>query len=161
MSFEFGPYFICCVLCYGLLRIVTKMDERRREPIDKLKDALLAYAIGYVWADKIDSGMNMDYEGYDGTMLPCYSGRDDLDAYMRYFRDGGSDRRMAIQRFIDNNLGSNVKVAKFFESFVHGVNRGCESDSDCVSDNEVVYVRGGCLNESHNKLNGSLSGSFD
>jgi hypothetical protein len=113
-------------------RTNTKINTK---PIDKLKNALLTYALVQVYTNKFDDA-NFNYSSFDGTRLPSMSGFSFENACFSYIIDKNEfknslmfskpmlDKIIAIEKFLDTNLNTNDAVQTFFETFVKEAGKG-------------------------------------
>ena len=114
--------------------------------IELLKNALLSLALKEVCRDKIDN-FNMNYESYDGTKLPMFSGFSLENACFTYIQDEETSKRnpfnsivmesksKAIDAFLNNQLNSEKSVFEFFKSFVMLYENGPVNNENALSEN--------------------------
>lgn len=110
---------------------VSKPNDR--QPVELLKNALLAFALSTVYQSKglVEESSKMNYCGYDGTKLPRMNGCDLSNACFSFIESPqqaakgpwGSqrmvDRANAIQKFISVNLSTEKQVIEFFDAFLN------------------------------------------
>jgi hypothetical protein len=97
--------------------------------LDKLKNALLTLALMTV-SKKDVSPFDFDYQSYDGTHLPAVSGCSVGNRYFSYiinklvfrvdnvmYSDRMMDKLVAIDRYLDKNLGTSGQVMEFFGAY--------------------------------------------
>jgi hypothetical protein len=101
------------------------------QPIDRLKNALLSFALSMVC--KKDISDDMYYGKYDGTKLPNLAGADVANACFSYILEIAEFRKdpwytdvmeakiLAIHKYIDTNLNTDEKVAEFFDKYVNEI----------------------------------------
>lgn len=78
-------------------------SARQNLPTNTLAKAVLAMILMAKYKDKVSN--SMEYEKYDGSMLPSMSGYSLLNAVTTYV-DHGGDKTEAIEKFIDKHLRS-------------------------------------------------------
>ena len=81
----------------------TSTTNRDNMPTDKLAKAVLAMVLMKKYKDKVSN--SMEYEKYDGSLLPSMSGYSLVNAVTTYI-DHGGDKTEAIEKFIDKHLRS-------------------------------------------------------
>lgn len=90
----------------------TTNTIRQNLPTDTLAKAVLAMVLMKKFKTNIST--SMDYEKYDGTILPTMSGYNLINAVTTYI-DHGSSKSEAIEKFIDNNLRSEEQLTELLE----------------------------------------------
>lgn len=96
--------------------------------IEQLKNALLSYALNTIKINdpnfKPFSDFRMDYENFDGTQLPMFSGCDITNACFTYIKQCEEtnlymeDKQIAIQKYLIKNLNTSEQIVNFFNKFV-------------------------------------------
>lgn len=120
---------ICAlVLGWSYYQRVSQQKKATVTPVDRLKNALLSYALHKVSTDRIDSPI-VDYASMDGSKLPPMSGCDMSNACFTYIFDRDEFKNSlfytphmekkldAIEKYIQKHLGSDDQVQQFFDKF--------------------------------------------
>jgi hypothetical protein len=107
--------------------------ERINPHVEKIKNALLSYALFKVCKDDIDE-INKDYKSFDGTKLPMLSGFSTENACYSYVvpkeeyennvfhSDVMASKMEAIDKYFAKNFGSDGKAMNFFVKFLDIIN---------------------------------------
>jgi hypothetical protein len=119
-------------ICYKIYQLFScrRKQIQNPKPIDKLKNALLTHALTVICATKFVKNNNINYEDYDGTILPTLSGSNFNVACLSYITDPNDNstnkmysrqmenKKNAINKFLDQNLDSDIKIIKFFNEYL-------------------------------------------
>jgi hypothetical protein len=104
-----------------LSKRVFDVVTNNQESVNKLKNALLAHAMMCISPVCND----LDYTGYEGGILPPFSGCSVENACFTYFSDGGSlntrhmlSKLYAINKYVQKNLNTDEAVYKFFVEYM-------------------------------------------
>ena len=99
------------ITAYGMQKCLTKYSPYT----DKVKNALLGYALYKVFSKKIDDGS----KEYDGSKLPKYSDKELSDAMIRYYfyEKITDEKKKAIENFIDINVYTKQECVVFLNRF--------------------------------------------
>lgn len=118
------------------LRLVIEF-RRKDEPIELLRDALLSFAL--LGTGRMDNNLNLNYDTFDGSLLPSASGFNVPNACFSYLSSSLPKKLRAIEKYIDKNLNTNQKVEIFFVNFLksHGGRFGDSSEQNGDVDVDV------------------------
>ena len=104
-------------------------QEPNLKPIDRLKNALLSYALMKAKSTDVDN-IHMNYSVFDGTTLPSFSGSSVENACFTYILDKTSFKNdpffshnmlfkiLAVEKYLDKNLSTDDQVLDFFSNFI-------------------------------------------
>ena len=107
--------------------------KRKAKPIDKLKNALLTHALTIIYANEFTKNNNQPYSSYNGNTLPLLSGSDFEMALFSYIANESDhtsnnfyskqmqDKAIAINKFLDKNLDSDIKIILFFRQYLENL----------------------------------------
>ena len=99
------------------------------EHVEKLKNALLTYALKEVYTSKF-AGLNLNYSTYDGSTLPhlsgyslenaCFSCIIDKNEFRKspFYTKTMEDKSIAIDKFLDKHIDSDAAAVELFTDFV-------------------------------------------
>jgi LytS/YehU family sensor histidine kinase len=131
------PYIIVSVCsgitAYYVYKIIfdKQKTSKPHEPLECLKNALLAHALVKIRYNDMNNSMN--YASFDGTKLPMLSGCSVANACFSYiiskqeFRKGPFYSQImeskidAIEKYLNKNLDTDEKVVSFFDDYVEKV----------------------------------------
>lgn len=111
-------------ICATVLEEIKKATPYT--PVDKLKNALLSFALMEVKHADVNSGLNMNYADYTGDELPAMSGCSIENACFTYMLNKDSSpfytkhmeqKTKAIEKYLQHHLNTDEKVLTFFQDF--------------------------------------------
>lgn len=131
-----------CVYLYTMNK--KKKDKDEDEPIESLKNALLAFAL--LRARVKDRGnLDLNYAKFDGTNLPMFSGCSLANTCFTYIMSHSTagpfysiqmEHKMnAVNKYLKRNLSTMDQVGKLFDDFVATI-----VDDDSVDDDSVESI---------------------
>jgi hypothetical protein len=116
-------------------------DENGDKPIERLKNALLTFAIISVNKDDM-AGLDFDYNSYNGSKYPALSGSSIENACFSYifnvkklktsgwYSPNYASKMNAIQKYLDKNLSTDDQVFSFFRKV-------CEKNKEDANKDET------------------------
>lgn len=134
--------FLACYsigVTFFLWRVVTDVIYTREQVnphVEKLKNALLAFALLKVCKDDIDD-TNTNYKSFDGSKLPMIAGFNTENKCFSYvvpkeeyennifhagLSTGWASKIEAIEKYLWKNLGSDAKAMNFFVKYLDMIN---------------------------------------
>ena len=122
-------FLVYCILFSNLLRCIVQPIPATNQHVEKLKNALLTYALKEVYTSKFED-LNLNYSTYDGSTLPHMSGYSFENACFSYIVNKNEfrkhpfytktmeDKLIAIEKFLDKHIDSDAAAMDLFTDFV-------------------------------------------
>ena len=127
LASDAAPFLLAFVAGALSHRLYSTIREilAKPTPLERLKNALLAYAL--IRHGVVDPMAATNYRAYDGTTLPAFSGFDVTNACFSYIQSDHdrlfapfpsramNDKHDAVVRYMDRNLATLDQVVELFE----------------------------------------------
>ena len=131
--------FFLVILTVIILFLIYRQNTKKATTnthVEKLKNALLSYALQQVYSDKFD--LNMNYASFDGSTLPhmsgsslengCYTYIIDKNEFRKsmFYTKHMEDKVVAIEKFLAQHIDSQDATFDFLDKFM----QSCKKESD-------------------------------
>lgn len=132
---------LCCILLIVYYLHKDDKSTYKNDNLEVLKNGLLSYALSKTNKDDLSS-FDMNYQHYDGTKLPMFSGNSTSNACLSYIMSKTDFRKSkmytksmeekitAIEKYLNKNFDTREKVTDFFEKFIDAFENKGENLND-------------------------------